>query len=50
MSVGAWHMNDILIKNQIADLATITNVKQKTFQVKYINSKVMNLTCPESPK
>lgn len=24
-----WHMSDSLIKNQIADLTTVTDVKQK---------------------
>lgn len=47
---SVWHMSDSLIKNQIAELTTVTDVKQKNLQVKYANAGVMHLTCPESQK
>lgn len=33
------------MKNQIADLRTVTDVKQKNVQIKHINAEVLNLTC-----
>lgn len=35
------------MKNQIADLRTVTDVKQKNVQIKYINAEVLNLS-PQS--
>ena len=54
-------MSDSLIKNQISDLITVTDVKQKNWQVNMIssvqfsssvvsNSDVIHLTGSESPK
>lgn len=40
---GVWHKSDSLMKNEIADLTTVADVKQKNLQVKYANAEVMHI-------